>query len=202
MVLISVSDFAPSPMEHVERWIDEAKVAQVGEWDSMMVATADQAGVPSARMVLLRGVSKDGFRFYSNYTSRKAIELAANPAAAIVIYWREQQRQIRATGSVVKLSSEQSVDYWSRRPRESQLSAWASHQSTPVVDREALEAEVEKVRERFGDRDDIPLPEFWGGYLIIPNEVEFWVHRDDRLHDRLVYRKNSSFVWEIVRLQP
>lgn len=202
MALISVSDFAPSPMEQVERWIDEAKVAQVGEWDSMMVATADQAGVPSARMVLLRGVSKDGFRFYSNYTSRKATELAANPMAAIVIYWREQQRQIRATGSVVKLSSEQSVDYWSRRPRESQLSAWASHQSTPVVDRETLEAEVEKLRMRFGDLDDIPLPEFWGGYLIIPDEVEFWVHRDDRLHDRLVYRRNSSFVWEIVRLQP
>lgn len=202
MELISARDFAPSPMTQVERWIDEAKIAQVVEWDSMMVATADQAGAPSARMVLLRGVSEDGFRFYSNYASRKSAELAANPVAAIVLYWREQQRQIRATGSVVKLSSEQSVDYWSRRPRESQISAWASHQSTPVADRETLEAEAEKLRTRFGHHDAIPLPEFWGGYLVIPDEVEFWAHRDDRLHDRLVYRKNFSGAWEIVRLQP
>ncbi len=202
MAEMSVADLATDPMEQVRRWVADAQAAGVPEWDAMMVATADASGAPSARMVLLRGIEDAGFRFYSNYASRKATELSVNSRAALVIYWREQQRQIRAIGSVSQLTPEESLDYWSRRPRSSQLSAWASYQSAPIDNRTTLEEEVTKIEQQFSDQDEIPRPSFWGGYLISPTEVEFWAHRDNRLHDRLVYRKDSGANWNISRLQP
>jgi pyridoxamine 5'-phosphate oxidase len=195
-------DVGADPLAQVQAWVDEARADAVADWDAMVVATANARGAPSARVVLLRGVDPQGLCFYSNYESRKGRELAANPRAAVVLHWREQGRQIRATGDVTRLTSEESVDYWNRRPRASRLSAWASHQSQPVEDRAALEAAVAAVEGRFGDDGTVPLPSFWGGYRLVPDEVELWQHRDDRLHDRLVYRRAAAGEWTITRLQP
>ena len=194
------SDVDPDPIVEAMKWIDEAQRAGVPDWDSMVVATADRNGSPSARFVLLRGVDGRGFRFYSNYDSAKGRDLAENPRAALVLHWNELGRQVRVTGSVTRLTPEQSIDYWQNRPLESRLSAWASQQSEPVADRAALEAAVESVREQYAD-GDVPLPPFWGGYLVAPDEIELWQHREDRLHDRLHYRRSASG-WTMERLQP
>ena len=186
----------------MQRWVDDAREADVRDWDAMVVATADTSGAPSARVVLLRGIDDRGVCFYSNYESRKGRELAQNPRAALVLHWREQGRQIRVTGAVARLAKEESVGYWDRRPRASRLSAWASRQSEPVSDRAELEIAVEAIRERFGDEGDVGLPPFWGGYRVLPDEVELWQHRDDRLHDRLLYRRAGDGSWGISRLQP
>ena len=193
-------DVASDPMEEVARWIDRAQQEGVADWDAMVVATADATGAPSARVVLLRGVDEHGFCFYTSYESEKGRNLADNPRAAIVLHFGEQGRQVRAKGTVVRMSPEESTPYWRNRPAASQLSAWASRQSEVIADRDALEAAVDEVRERFGD-GEVPLPPFWGGYRIEPDEIELWQHRDDRLHDRLRYRRTSSG-WLLERLQP
>ncbi|MCJ7670667.1 MAG: pyridoxamine 5'-phosphate oxidase [Acidimicrobiia bacterium] len=192
----------PDPLVQVQRWIDEARQGGVRDWDALVVATADASGAPSARVVLLRGLDERGFCFYSNYESRKGRELAENPRAALVLHWREQGRQVRVTGGVARLTAAESVDYWDRRPRASRLSAWASRQSKPVDGRVALEAAVEEVRARFGDDGAVELPPFWGGYRVVPDELELWQHREDRLHDRIEYRRGSDGAWTISRLQP
>lgn len=194
-------DVVADPLVQIQRWIDEARAGEVRDWDAMVVASADVSGAPSARVVLLRGVDARGLCFYSNYESRKGRELSANPRAALVLHWREQGRQVRATGAVERLTPEESTGYWDRRPRASRLSAWASRQSEPVDGRGALEAAVDDVRARFGEEGPVPLPPFWGGYRVAPDEVEFWQHRDDRLHDRLVYRRAAGG-WRLERLQP
>ena len=192
----------PDPLVQVQRWIDEARQGGVRDWDAVVVATAGASGAPSARVVLLRGVDERGFCFYSNYESRKGRELAENPRAALVLHWREQGRQVRATGDVSRLTAAEAIGYWDQRPRASRLSAWASRQSEPVDDRAALEAAVDEVRARFGDDGDIELPPFWGGYRVVPDELELWQHREDRLHDRIEYRRTPDGVWAISRLQP
>ena len=194
------SDVVADPLEQLQRWVDDAKQAGVDQWDAMVVATADASGVPSARFVLWRGLDERGLRFYTSYDSAKARDLAENPRAALALHWPEQGRQIRVTGRVSRLSPEESVEYWRNRPAESRLSAWASHQSSVVGDRSSLESAVDAARARFAD--DIPLPPFWGGYLVEPDEVELWQHRDDRLHDRLRYRRDGSGAWVMERLQP
>ena len=151
-------------------------------------------------MVLLRGVDATGFRFYTNYDSAKGRDLAVNPRAALVFHWREQGRQVRAAGPVRRLGADESVEYWRHRPRASRVSAWASAQSEPIADRAALESAAADVAARFGD-GDVPLPPFWGGYLVNPDSLEFWQHRDDRLHDRLRYRRLDDH-WILERLQP
>lgn len=197
-------DVEPDPMAQVQRWVDEARWADVVDFDAMVVATATPDGEPSARVVLLRGLDAHGLRFYTNYESRKGRDLASNPRAALLLHWRELGRQVRVVGDVTRLSSEESVAYWEARPRASRLSAWASEQSAPVESRAALEGAVDDVRARFGDGEDdpVPLPPFWGGYLVTPDEVELWQHRDDRLHDRLRYRRASDRTWQLERLQP
>lgn len=197
---LHASDVAPEPMDEVARWIDAAQRDGVRDWDAMVVATADSAGAPSARVVLLRGFDARGFCFYTSYDSEKGRHLAENPRAALVLHFREQGRQVRAKGTVVRMSPEESAPYWRNRPAASRLSAWASRQSEPIADRAALEAAVDEMLQRFGD-DDIPLPPFWGGYRLEPDEVELWQHRDDRLHDRLRYRRRADG-WELERLQP
>jgi len=194
------SDVPPEPMTAVAAWVEEARVAGVRDWDAMVVATAASDGTPSARVVLLRGVDDLGFRFYSSYESRKGRELDANPRAAIVLHWGPQGRQVRAVGPVERLEPEESRGYWDNRPLASRLSAWASRQSEPVADRGTLERTVEEVAARFGD-GDVDLPPFWGGYLVRPDEVELWQHRDDRLHDRIAYRRAADG-WTRTRLQP
>jgi len=192
----------PDPLLQVQRWIDAAREGGVRDWDALVVATADASGAPSARVVLLRGVDERGFCFYSNYESRKGRELAENPRAALVLHWREQGRQVRVAGEVSRLTAAESIGYWDRRPRASRLSAWASRQSEPVDGRAALQAAVEDVRARFGDDDAVELPPFWGGYRVVPDELELWQHREDRLHDRIEYRRTPDGVWAISRLQP
>ena len=195
-------DVDPDPLVAVRGWVEDARQDGVKDWDAMVVATADASAAPSARVVLLRGVDDRGFCFYSNYESRKGRELAENPRAALVLHWREQGRQVRAAGVVSRMTVAEAMGYWDRRPRPSRLSAWASRQSQPVDGRAALEAAVLAVRERFGDDGDIALPPFWGGYRVVPDELELWQHRDDRLHDRLEYRRAPDGSWAVTRLQP
>jgi pyridoxamine 5'-phosphate oxidase len=194
-------DVLDDPIAQLQRWLDEARNADVRDWDAMVVATADADGSPSARVVLLRGVDERGLRFYTNYESKKGRDLDGNPRAAVVLHWREQGRQVRATGDVERLTPEESVEYWQRRPRASQLSAWASRQSEPVGDRAVLEATVAEVTQRFEGVEDLPLPPFWGGYLVVLDTLELWQHRDDRLHDRIRYRRDGDR-WVRERLQP
>jgi len=195
------ADAPPDAMRAVAAWVDEARTAGVPDWDAMVVATVGTDLRPSARVVLLRGIDERGLCFYTNYESRKGRELAANPYAAVVLHWGEQGRQVRAVGPVTRVMPEESVAYWRNRPIASRLSAWASRQSEPIDDRAALERAVADVRARFDD-DDVPLPPFWGGYRVEPDEVELWQHRDDRLHDRLAYRRRPDGSWSRVRLQP
>lgn len=199
---LSEADVGSDPMAEVARWADAARDAGVRDWDAMVVATATAAAAPSARVVLLRGLDEGGFCFYTSYNSRKGRELAENPRAALVLHWREQGRQVRATGAVSVLTPDESRAYWDSRPAPSRLSAWASHQSEPITDRGELERVAAVIDERFGG-SDVPLPPFWGGYRVEPDEVELWQHRDDRLHDRLVFRRAArAGGWVMTRLQP
>jgi pyridoxamine 5'-phosphate oxidase len=200
MAELREQDTLADPMAQFRRWLGEAEDGGVRDPDAMVVATADGAGNPSARVVLVRGVDERGFRFYTNFDSAKGHDLADRPRAALVFHWREQGRQVRATGQVTRLEDREALEYWRHRPRASRLSAWASQQSEPIADRAALEAAASDVAARFGD-DDVPLPPFWGGYLVTPDTVEFWQHRDDRLHDRIAYRRSGDS-WTRQRLQP
>lgn len=166
----------------------------------MTLATATLDGRPSARVVLLRGIDERGVTFFTNRTSRKGEELRRNPRAAAVVHWWELGRQVRIEGSVEETSDEESRSYWQTRPRGSQLAAWASRQSHPLSNRDELDERVAEMEERFAG-EDVPLPPFWGGYRIIPTGIEFWTHRDDRLHDRVRYVLEPQG-WRIERLAP
>jgi pyridoxamine 5'-phosphate oxidase len=189
----------PDPIVQFRAWLDEAVAEGVREPDAMTVATAGRAGVPTARTVSLRGLDERGFAFYSNYRSPKARDLDENPRAAVVFHWREVERQVRATGTVGRLSREESMAYWRNRPLGSRLSALISPQSEVVADRAELEAACDEAAARFGD--DPPLPEFWGGYVVTPGEVELWEGRPNRLHDRIRYRRVDDG-WVRERLAP
>lgn len=192
-------DLHPDPIVQFRAWFDEAVAAEVREPDAMTVATAGLAGTPSARTVSLRGLDERGFAFYTNYRSPKARDLEENPWAALVFHWREVERQVRAAGSVTRLSRDESLAYWRNRPLGSRLSALISPQSDVVTSRAQLEEAYDLAAERFGD--DPPLPDFWGGYLVTPVEVELWEGRPNRLHDRVRYRRDHGG-WRIDRLAP
>ena len=166
----------------------------------MTLATATPDGHPSARVVLLRGLDEHGLTFFTNRTSRKGEDLRRNPRAAVAIHWWELGRQVRVEGVVVELSAEESAVYWETRARGSQLAAWASPQSQPLESRSELDALVAAVEERFAGLE-VPLPPFWGGYRVVPGTVELWVHRDDRLHDRVCYTRTGRD-WRRERLAP
>jgi pyridoxamine 5'-phosphate oxidase len=189
----------PDPMVQFRAWFDEAVADGVREPDAMTLATASVAGLPSARTVSLRGFDERGFAFYTNYRSPKAHDLDENPRAAIVFHWREVERQVRATGTVTRLSREESLAYWRNRPLGSRLSALVSPQSEVVGDRAELETAYEEAAVRFGD--DPPLPELWGGYVVTPVEIELWEGRPNRLHDRVRYRLVDDG-WVRERLAP
>lgn len=197
---LSERGVAGDPFTQFATWYADAREAVGDDADTMVVATADARGAPSARMVLLRGFDVRGFCFFTNVESRKGRDLAENARAALVWYWSPLRRQVRAAGPVEPVSAEESDAYWRQRPPASQLSAWASRQSAPIASRAALEAAVESVRSRFAHAE-VPRPAFWGGYRVVPDEVEFWLHRDDRLHDRVRYRREEGG-WRIERLQP
>ena len=189
----------PDPYEQFRTWFAQARETSHPEPNAMTLATADGNGVPSARVVLLKGID-DGFLFYTNYESQKGRELAVNPHAALVFYWGELERQVRITGTVGKVSRDQSDAYFQGRPEGSKLGAWVSRQSTPVAGRAELEqALVEREREFAGK--PIPTPPHWGGYCLKPEAIEFWQGRPNRLHDRLRYVREGSN-WRLERLAP
>jgi pyridoxamine 5'-phosphate oxidase len=166
----------------------------------MTLATASADGAPSARVVLLRDIDERGLTFCTNRTSRKGEELGANPRAALVLHWWPLGRQVRIEGTVEQLTAEESEPYWATRPRGSRIAAWASPQSSPLADRAELDARVAKTRERFDD-EEIPLPPFWGGYRVVPEAIELWEHREDRLHERVRYVRDGD-AWRSERLAP
>jgi pyridoxamine 5'-phosphate oxidase len=194
-------DVDPDPIEQFRRWYDDAGARGVLQPDAMIVASATSDGRPSARAVLLRGLDERGFAFYTNFESRKGRELDANPHAAVLFHWPEVHRQVRATGRVERVSQAESEAYWNNRPRASRISAWASAQSETIASREQLEARAAEAEARFGD-GEVPLPPFWGGYRLVPDELELWEQREDRLHDRLRYTRTDDGGWVIDRLQP
>lgn len=194
-------DLAAGPMEQFQRWLALAAEADPNDYTSMTLATAGREGRPSARIVLLKGYDERGFVFFSNYESRKAGEMAENPSAALLFYWPAFERQVRIEGRVEKTSREESEAYYRTRPRGSRIGAWASRQSTVIGERAELEEQVRAIEERFPD-DDIPPPEYWGGYRLVPERIEFWQGRPDRLHDRLRYRRLPDRSWTVERLSP
>jgi pyridoxamine 5'-phosphate oxidase len=196
----------PDPLKQFEIWYQEAIAAAArGELkmpDAMSLATATAEGRPSSRMVLYKGLSSGGFTFYTNYGSRKCGELVANPFAALLFYWPGLERQVRIEGPVQKLTSAESDAYWNTRDRESNIGAWASRQSAKVADRARLIARVEELRTRFEGEKLVPRPEFWGGFRLVPSEMEFWVAGEFRLHDRFRYVRDASGAWTQARLSP
>jgi pyridoxamine 5'-phosphate oxidase len=166
----------------------------------MTLATASPDGRPSARVVLLRELDERGLTFFTNRTSRKGEELRSNPRAAAAIHWWELGRQVRVEGAVEELTPKESAAYWATRPRGSQIAAWASPQSQPLADRAQLDALAAEIEKRFAGRD-VPLPPFWGGYRLVPESIELWTHRDNRLHDRLLYTR-AGLGWRCERLAP
>ena len=193
-------DVADDPIGFFRLWFKEAEDSGILLPESMCLATATPDGKPSARMVLLKDVDENGFVFYTNYGSRKARELDGNPHASLVFHWASLQRQVRVEGTVTRVSAEESDAYFASRPRGSQLGAWASRQSTSVEKRELLEQRVEEMERRFHG-GPVPRPEFWGGYRVAPESIEFWQGRVSRLHDRLVYRRDAGR-WAVQRLYP
>ena len=201
MAALRAQDADPDPLVQVRAWFEEAREAGVFEPEAAALATATPDGAPSARMVLVKGFDERGFRFFTNYESRKGSELEANPRAALLIHWKELGRQIRVEGPVERLSREESAEYARTRSRASRLSALASPQSSVVGSREELEALVGRVREQYGE-GEIPLPDHWGGYLLSPRVYELWQHGQDRMHDRLRYRCEGAAGWVVERLGP
>jgi pyridoxamine 5'-phosphate oxidase len=199
---LSEQSVAPDPVSQFSEWYADACAAMGDDADAVVVATADRDCTPSARVVLLRGFDDRGFCFYTNYESRKGDELRVNARAAMVFYWAPLHRQVRVDGAVELVDADESDAYWINRPVASRLSAVASRQSAPVASRVELEVAVAEIASQFPD-GNVPRPENWGGYRVVPLEVEFWLHRDDRLHDRVRYRRaDASAPWVIERLQP
>jgi pyridoxamine 5'-phosphate oxidase len=197
---LSESDVDADPIRQFDRWFADAVSARVLEPNAMTLATATRDGVPSARIVLLKGVDARGFVFYTDYRSRKGAELAENPLAALTFLWKEIERQVRVSGAVSRTRESESEAYYRTRPVGSRLGAWASQQSAVIANRTELEQRLRDVERRFPN-DDVPLPPHWGGFRVVPEEIEFWQGRTNRLHDRLRYRREGD-AWSISRLSP
>ncbi len=197
---LDAASVAADPIQQFGRWMDAAVAAQQIEPNAMTLATVDSDGQPSARIVLLRGFDARGFVFYTNYTSQKGQEIAATGKASLCFFWPDLERQVRIAGRVEQLPAEESDAYFQSRPRQSRIGAWSSPQSQELGDRSELEAQVATHSERFAE-GDIPRPDFWGGYVVIPHKIEFWQGRASRLHDRVAYFHDGDD-WRITRLAP
>ena len=195
------ADLDPNPLVQFQKWFEQALNAQLLEPSAMTLATADQDGRPSARIVLLKAADERGFVFFTNYESRKGRELAENPRASLVLYWAELEREICIAGDVTKVARAESEKYFALRPRGSQLGACVSNQSSVVPDRAFLEARLQELEKQFAGRE-VDTPAHWGGYLLTPQRIEFWQGRPNRLHDRFQYSKESNGSWRIERLAP
>lgn len=199
---LSESDVGDNPIPEVARWVEDAVAAGVAEPFAMQLATVDD-GRPSARTVLLRTLDERGFMFVTNLESRKGRELAANPACALVLVWTPLKRQVLVTGTADRVPDDEVEIYWHTRPRGSRIGAWASPQSQVIADRAALERSAAEVEARFAGSDDLPLPPFWGAWRVVPDSIELWCGRDDRLHDRLRWRRDApGQPWVRERLAP
>lgn len=194
-------DLAKDPFRQFDRWFQEAEAAKIPEPNAMTLATADRAGRPSARTVLLKGVDGRGFVFFTNYESRKGRELEANPQAALVLPWVALERQVIINGPVARIAREEAEAYFHTRPLASQLSAWASPQSSIISGRAVLEDNLKTLEKKYAGHK-VPMPPHWGGFRLMPETVEFWQGRRSRLHDRLRYRRESDGSWTVDRLAP
>jgi len=193
-------EMAADPMEMFARWLEEAIAAGIDEPNAMTLATATPEGKPSARVVLLKEMTRNGFTFFTNYRSRKGEELRTNPRAALLFDWHEMARQVRIEGAVEQLPPDESDAYYLSRPENARIGAWTSPQSRVVADRGELDALQREVEQRFA-QEPLPRPDHWGGYLVRPERIEFWQGRPNRMHDRLVYEKNEE-EWSLQRLAP
>ncbi len=191
-----------NPIQQFKLWFEQAVAADIMEPNAMTLATATPDGKPTARIVLLKGFDERGFVFYTNYQSLKGQQAIANPQAALVFFWDRVQRQVRIEGKIAKVSPEESDCYFFSRPLGSQIGAWVSPQSQVIPDREFLAAKQQEIEDKYQNQDQISRPEHWGGFRVVPEVIEFWQGRPNRLHDRLVYRLQSDNSWIVERLSP
>lgn len=194
-------DVDVNPVKQFETWWQHALESEVNEPNAMTLATSTAAGRPSARIVLLKGIQENGFVFFTNYESRKGKEIEENPYVSLLFFWRELERQVRIEGRIKRISPEESDDYFYQRPIESRIGAWSSPQSQVIESRDLLQQNVEKYKAQF-DTQHIPRPNFWGGYIVEPDHIEFWQGRPGRLHDRILYVLTENNLWNIKRLAP
>ncbi len=194
-------DLSNDPFTQFEKWFQEAVNAELLEPNAMSVATVNKAGQPSLRTVLLKIFDQKGFVFFTNYESKKSQQIAENPNVALLFPWLDLERQVKITGRAEKISTSESLKYYLSRPRGSQLGAWVSNQSSIITNRSLLEMKLDEMKRKFQNKE-VPLPDFWGGYRIIPKTIEFWQGRPNRLHDRFMYSLKEDENWEINRLAP
>ncbi|MBK6634392.1 MAG: pyridoxamine 5'-phosphate oxidase [Chitinophagaceae bacterium] len=195
------TDVAQDPFDQFANWWDDAMKSELDEINAMTLATASATGMPAARIVLLKSFSADGFVFFTNYNSQKGIELQENPFASLVFFWKELERQVRITGRVEKVSAAESDAYFHSRPEGSRIGAWASPQSSVIASREVIETNITMIEQQFTE-GEISRPPHWGGYVVIPEVIEFWQGRPSRLHDRIQYSKMAAGSWKVERLAP
>lgn len=198
---LNEEDLDQNPYNQFEKWFQEALNAQVIEPNAMTLATSKTNGIPSARIVLLKEFTEEGFVFYTNYTSQKGNEIAESPYAALVFFWADLERQVRIEGVVERVSDDESAAYFKSRPRGSQLGALSSPQSQIIPNRKFLEEKLDSLTRKYEEKE-IEKPETWGGYRVIPNRIEFWQGRSNRLHDRILYIQDKSQSWKFERLAP
>ena len=198
---LSEQDADKNPIQQFAKWWDEAIHSKIDEVNAMTLATSSPDGLPSARVVLLKGVNENGFVFFTNYESYKGRQLAENPKACLVFFWKELERQVRITGLVLKVSAAESDEYFNSRPEASRIGAWASPQSRVIEDRHWLDEKFNELVNKM-EGTSIQRPSYWGGYLVKPVEIEFWQGRPSRLHDRIQYTLQDDGAWKIERLAP
>ncbi|MDZ4748120.1 MAG: pyridoxamine 5'-phosphate oxidase [Saprospiraceae bacterium] len=199
---LDTKDLTPDPLDLFRQWWHAAIEAEIDEANAMTLATVNEKGQPSARIVLLKGLHEDGLEFFTNYQSRKAIEMEENRHVALLFFWKEMERQVRIEGLVEKVTRERSEQYFQSRPRGSQVGAWSSPQTQVIPDRSVIENNIKETEEKYTAFDPLPLPDHWGGYLVKPHQYEFWQGKPDRLHDRFRFVQQDDGLWGVDRLAP
>ena len=198
---LTIADLDANPFRQFENWFHQADKSDIPMPNAMTLATVSAKGQPSLRTVLLKYFDEKGFVFFTNYESRKAIDITENPKVGLLFFWPELERQIKITGTATKISTKESASYFLSRPRGSQIGAWCSNQSDVISSRQLLRAKFEEMKQKFRDKE-VPFPSFWGGYRVVPDSFEFWQGQTNRLHDRFFYSKAKRGEWKITRLAP